>query len=142
MTQVSCGELHAGFVTDKGMVFTWGGGEHGALGHGNKQNQHAPKQVSALSSLICCSISCGPFHTAFIADRESEIGYIRIPPSAGTSSEFSELSCLSCASLYTCGLGKAGQLGHGQSVPMIRTPKEVSWFGENGFRKSSIQQVL
>lgn len=45
---------------------------------------------------------------------------------------------LICASLYTCGLGKAGQLGHGQSIAMMRTPQIVNWFNDNGYKVAQV----
>jgi alpha-tubulin suppressor-like RCC1 family protein len=137
---VSCGESHAALISSQGKVYTWGSGENGALGHGNKQSQNAPKLVNALQDYITTSVSCGPYHTAFISGREDEISYLRIPPSStssqpiGDSDAPSPQDFLTCASLFTCGLGKAGQLGHGKSIPMMRTPQEVTWFKENGYK--------
>lgn len=139
--QISCGESHAAIVASNGKVYTWGSGENGALGHGNKQNQSTPKLVNYLSNLRCVSVSCGQYHTAFVAGVEDEISYVCIPSVAsvessyiheGDSDERISQNTLICASLYTCGHGKAGQLGNGQSVAMTRTPQLVQWFVENG----------
>jgi alpha-tubulin suppressor-like RCC1 family protein len=152
VTSVSCGESHAALITSNGKVLTWGNGEHGALGHGTKTATPAPKLVKALASLICVSVSCGPYHTGFVAGDEEEISYVRVPPSASSPSRFSQMSAmdgeggggeganefLTCASLYTCGQGKAGQLGMGLSLPGSRSPRVVPWFAENGFKVAKV----
>jgi alpha-tubulin suppressor-like RCC1 family protein len=158
VSQISCGESHAALVATNGKVYSWGNGEHGALGHGNKQNQPTPKAINSLSTVRVISVSCGQYHTAFVAGAEEDISYVRIPSAAAAASVTPSLTSadekeeeesdrldshdhlsqntLICASLYTCGLGKAGQLGHGQSIAMIRTPQLVSWFVENGYKVS------
>lgn len=138
--QISCGESHAAIVATNGKVYTWGSGENGALGHGNKQNQVSPKLVNYISNLRCVSVSCGQYHTAFVAGAEDEISYICIPSVASADNyrieendeERISQNTLVCASLYTCGHGKAGQLGNGQSIAMTRTPQLVQWFVDNG----------
>ena len=101
----------------------------GMLGHGNRTSVPAPRVVAALAKLAALDISCGGYHTACIATDFSEISYIRVPmaerskeggsvesPSAGAkaSDRFKERESneqtLTCGSLYTWGLGKAGQL--------------------------------
>jgi alpha-tubulin suppressor-like RCC1 family protein len=94
------------------------------------------------------SISCGQYHTAFVAGSEDEISYIRIPSLASSPTKNSQSNHLEdgeppentliCASLYTCGLGKAGQLGHGQSIAMMRTPQLVTWFQDNGYKIAQV----
>jgi alpha-tubulin suppressor-like RCC1 family protein len=156
VSQISCGESHAALVASNGKVYSWGSGEHGALGHGNKQNQSTPKLVNYISNLRCISVSCGHFHTAFVAGPEDEISYVNIPSQAASelifnnsieqqeredeenSSTYQNGNTLICASLYTCGLGKAGQLGNGQSIAMMRTPQLVSWFGDNGYKVAQV----
>jgi hypothetical protein len=148
VSQISCGESHAAVVATNGKVYTWGSGEYGALGHGNKQNVPTPKAVQSLSQLKVVSVSCGQYHTAFIAGLEEEISYVRIPSSAaatplGDINDFDSddphtSGTLVCGSLYTCGQGKAGQLGHGQSIPMVRTPQLVQWFVENGYKVAQV----
>ena len=129
-------------VTSGGKVLTWGSGEHGALGHGTKTAVSTPKLVKALASLVCVSVSCGAYNTAFIAGDEGEVSYLAVPPSAsGDSCHQSEERSnefLACASLYTCGVGKAGQLGMGLSLAQSRSPRLVTWFGENGFKVARV----
>lgn len=48
---------------EAGQLFTWGGGEHGQLGHGDKVNKTSPFPVSALSDKVLVMITCGWSHT-------------------------------------------------------------------------------
>ncbi|GBG26950.1 RCC1 and BTB domain-containing protein 2 [Hondaea fermentalgiana] len=43
--QVSCGDCHFAVVTASGELYTWGGGGHGRLGHGDTLDRHVPTQV-------------------------------------------------------------------------------------------------
>jgi hypothetical protein len=200
VSQVSCGQSHAALVSDRGRVFTWGSGDYGMLGHGTRQSVSVPKLVAALSALVTTSVSCGAFHTAFIACEESEISYLRIPPpkrytaattaagatmdgvkgrshqissplspttyssssshhhhrdgddnlkqAAGETEEDDSDNCsddvLTCGYLYTCGLGKAGQLGYevnntggggsNSNNGFAATPRRVVYFEEEGYK--------
>lgn len=149
--QISCGESHSAFLSQSGKVFTFGKGDHGALGHGNKASLISPKLVAALSKLTCFQVSCGPFHTAFIAGEGDDVGVVRLPPSSAPSNPFAEWEgdpcgkfdrvfddTMICAMLYTCGEGKTGQLGHGEKSQMIKTPRPVKWFSENGYRVGKV----
>ena len=126
--QISCGHTHCGLVTESGMAFTWGAGDHGMLGHGNRTTVMAPKLVASLAKMKCTSISCGAFHTAIIACEplELQLSWIHIPLQTAMSSSplksHSTASCeveeisYQCGDLYTCGMNKVGQLGLGLGV--------------------------
>ena len=45
---VSCGHNFTFVVTESGMVFSWGNGKHGVLGHGNESNVARPALVESL----------------------------------------------------------------------------------------------
>ena len=51
VAQVVCGGFHTAAITVDGELFTWGGGEHGQLGHGDKVNKTVPWLVSFLSKM-------------------------------------------------------------------------------------------
>ena len=96
---VAAGTHHALFVDEAGAVYSVGDGSHGGLGHGNTERQHVPKLVEALSGVRVCAVSCGAEHSLFLTEN---------------------------GQVYSCGLGKAGRLGHGTQesldVPtLIRT---------------------
>ena len=48
---------------EAGQIMTWGGGEHGQLGHGNRDNQLSPWLVVALK--VKTKHSLREFHTNF-----------------------------------------------------------------------------
>lgn len=64
--QISCGHSHCGLVTESGLVFTWGDGSNGMLGHGSRTAVAAPRVVASLSRLKALTISCGAYHTGII----------------------------------------------------------------------------
>ena len=44
---VACGKYHTATLTERGGVYTFGNGEDGRLGHGDEENQLAPRRVPA-----------------------------------------------------------------------------------------------
>lgn len=78
-------------------VFSWGEGEDGKLGHGNRLNLDKPKMIDALRSKKIREIACGSSHSAAITSN---------------------------GELYTWGLGEYGRLGHGDNVTQLK-PKMV-----------------
>ena len=49
IAQVCCGECHTLALTaDAGAVFSWGSGLMGALGHGGRSNELAPRRVEGV----------------------------------------------------------------------------------------------
>eukprot|EP00931_Biecheleriopsis_adriatica_P018476 TRINITY_DN12943_c0_g1_i1.p1 TRINITY_DN12943_c0_g1~~TRINITY_DN12943_c0_g1_i1.p1 ORF type:complete len:719 (-),score=181.78 TRINITY_DN12943_c0_g1_i1:57-2213(-) len=84
---VSCAEHHAAAVSEAGVLFTWGRGQNGRLGHGGTENEALPKAVQALDGLHVAQAACGEFHTACILQNAPHV--------------------------YTWGLGLSGRLGHG-----------------------------
>ena len=42
---IACGSNQSAAITSNGELYTWGSGEDGCLGHGDKTNQLRPKQV-------------------------------------------------------------------------------------------------
>lgn len=83
--QVACGGFHTAAVTESGEVYTWGGGEHGQLGHGDKVNKTVPTLVESLKDKMVVQITCGWSHTVALTD-DGEV--------------------------YTWGNGDHGKLGH------------------------------
>ena len=85
---VACGSSHNAVISSSGRMFTWGLASSGELGHGGWTpiELNIPKALSCLSAVKISSISCGSNHTVAIS---------------------------SCGSVWTCGRGRNGQLGHG-----------------------------
>ncbi|KAG8288256.1 E3 ubiquitin-protein ligase herc2 [Homalodisca vitripennis] len=84
-------------LTLDGKVFSWGEGDDGKLGHGNRTTLEKPRLVEALKSKRVRDIACGSSHSAAIT---------------------------SSGELYTWGLGEYGRLGHGDSITQLK-PKLV-----------------
>merc|ERR1711871_1003266 len=62
--QIACGGFHTAAIAETGELYTWGGGEHGQLGHGDKVNQQMPCLVEELCQKhLLVQISCGWSHT-------------------------------------------------------------------------------
>ncbi|XP_022759394.1 PH, RCC1 and FYVE domains-containing protein 1 [Durio zibethinus] len=93
---VSCGEWHTAIVSTAGQLFTYGDGTFGVLGHGNTQRLLQPKEVESLKGLWVKSVSCGPWHTAAIAEIMTDRN--KLSANGGK--------------LFTWGDGDKGRLGH------------------------------
>lgn len=91
--QIACGGFHTAVVTDDGNLYTFGGGEHGQLGHGDKFNRVVPTLVQALEGEFVSQITCGWSHTVVLTPR----------------------------GICSFGNGEHGKLGHG-SVKKLSTP--------------------
>ena len=84
---VACGASHCIATTDIGVVFTWGKGNAGCLGHGNSTDVKEPHIVSNLRDKDCFAIqvAAGELHSAVL---------------------------LHSGKLMTCGWGDEGRLGY------------------------------
>ena len=94
---LACGDWHTAALTSDGVVYTWGRGGHGQLGHGDTSRQITPKRVEALARTSVRALACGDWHTAALT---------------------------SDGVVYTWGRGDDGQLGHGDTSCQL-TPKRV-----------------
>ena len=94
---LACGAFYTVALTSDGAVYTWGRGEHGELGHGDRSNQLTPKRVDALASVSVRALACGGRHSAALT---------------------------SDGAVYTWGRGEYGRLGHGDDGNQ-HTPKRV-----------------
>eukprot|EP00753_Platysulcus_tardus_P014506 PLAT4383.2.p1 GENE.PLAT4383.2~~PLAT4383.2.p1 ORF type:complete len:552 (+),score=129.47 PLAT4383.2:26-1681(+) len=97
VVHVSCGGFHTAAITDLGETFTWGGGEHGQLGHGDRVNRMSPYMVAALRDKTVAQITCGWSHTVALTDS---------------------------GEVYTWGNGDHGKLGHGDCMK-VTLPQRV-----------------
>ena len=90
VVMVAAGDSQTVALSEAGHVFTWGYGMLGQLGHGDRQNQLAPRQVEARRF--------GGEKVVFVA--------------AGS---FQTVAVTAGGRLYTWGSGLRGQLGHGDT---------------------------
>jgi len=95
--QVTCGGFHTAIVTEDGCMFTFGGGEHGQLGHGDKVNKVKPTLIQALEGIFISQITCGWSHSVALT---------------------------STGKVYSFGNNDHGKLGHG-SGRKVSTPQLV-----------------
>lgn len=95
--QVSCGGFHTAVVTEDGSLYTFGGGEHGQLGHNDRVNKLKPTLVQALEGIFVSQITCGWSHSVALSSPDGRV--------------------------YTWGNSDHGKLGHGSgrkvSVPQL-----------------------
>nr|XP_012152188.1 PREDICTED: E3 ubiquitin-protein ligase HERC2 [Megachile rotundata] len=94
---VNSGGKHCLALSSEGHVYSWGEGDDGKLGHGNRLSYDRPKLIEELLGTEIVDVACGGHHSAAIT-------------SAGW--------------LYTWGKGRYGRLGHGDSEDQL-TPKLV-----------------
>ncbi|XP_062084477.1 ultraviolet-B receptor UVR8 isoform X2 [Humulus lupulus] len=103
ISQLACGGAHVVALTSGGRVLTWGRGLSGQLGHGDMVNNPIPKLVMLLEPYFITQVSAGWNHSGFVSDS---------------------------GSLFTCGDGSFGQLGHGDYKSHY-SPVKVSYFVNN-----------
>ncbi|KAM9399961.1 E3 ISG15--protein ligase HERC5-like isoform 2-T2 [Salvelinus alpinus] len=100
---ISCGVEHTVVLTKGGLVFTFGSGRYGQLGHNSLRNELRPRLVAELWGAKVTQIACGRNHTlAFVGSFKN---------------------------IYSFGHGELGQLGNGvkmdQSVPLpVQLPQD------------------
>ena len=84
-------------------VFSWGEGEDGKLGHGNRVSYDKPKLIESLKSKRIRDIACGSSHSAAIT---------------------------SSGELYCWGLGEYGRLGLGDTSTQLKPKLVKALFGQ------------
>ena len=96
---VACGGKHTVVATEGGGVYTFGRGWRGLLGHGDEENQLAPRRVpaAAFNGERVVMVAAGKLHTVAL----SEAGHV-----------------------FTWGYGRNGELGHGDQEHQ-RAPRQV-----------------
>eukprot|EP00960_Hanusia_phi_P025887 745934-Hanusia_phi.AAC.2 len=99
------GQHHVLALSDIGEVYSWGWGGSGtpgagvgALGHGDKSSQPAPKRIENLNGEKITNISCGAKHSVALSQD-------------GT--------------MFTWGHGEQGRLGHGNNTDFLQ-PEPIS----------------
>ena len=96
IVQVCCGSRHSAAITADGVLYTWGSGTDGKLGHGSTESAYTPKVLSAVSNAV--HVACAASHTVAIAESGTKV--------------------------YSWGGGSYGKLGHGNTNSQ-NTPKLI-----------------
>ncbi|XP_018567016.1 probable E3 ubiquitin-protein ligase HERC1 [Anoplophora glabripennis] len=93
---INAGYRHSAAITEDGLLYTWGEGDHGRLGHGDTNERHIPTQVADLTDVG--SVACGSSHT-LVVSRDGK-------------------------TVWSFGSGENGKLGHGEIAKVYR-PKVI-----------------
>ena len=64
---VAAGGHHSAILLAPGVLYTFGGGSFGKLGHGDVANSLVPKLVTSLSHVRLCAVSLASHHSAALA---------------------------------------------------------------------------
>ncbi|KAE8720659.1 Regulator of chromosome condensation (RCC1) family with FYVE zinc finger domain [Hibiscus syriacus] len=163
-TRVSCGSWHTAAVvvtesSDDGCpdsssstkLFTWGDGDKGELGHGNREPRLSPQSVDALFDVNISQVACGQNLTVTLSTSgqvytmgSSAYGQLgsrtvdgKVPTRVGGKIAGRFVEEIACGShhvavvtskkeVYTWGKGTNGQLGHGNTDDR-ETPTRVDF---------------
>lgn len=136
VVQVVAGSNHAGVLTSRHELYTFGSGCSGQLGHGSRTDEKAPRRLQAFDGLKIVSVGCGGSHTVAVRDDGAvftfghrslcghgsgtyELVPRRVQALAGVDVADVAASLEHSAArtktgqVYTWGLGNCGKLGHG-----------------------------
>ena len=147
--QVSCGADFTLVVDNSGTVYSWGIGNYGNLGHGDTQDQVAPKSILSLKSEVVRMVAAGAKHSLAVSQSgdvwsfgHGDNGRLGNNVTRGslvperTQGKVTTENCIFAAAgeshsacindkgnVYTWGAGTYGRLGSGgendQLVPMV-----------------------
>ncbi|GMH01708.1 hypothetical protein Nepgr_003547 [Nepenthes gracilis] len=154
--RVACGTWHMAAIVEivmgeasnsealnrplSGKLFTWGDGDSGQLGHGDKESRLIPVSVASLLNLSFCKVACGRNLTVSLTTSgqvytmgSAIYGQLGCPEANGkipaciegkiAGSFIEDIACgshhvavlTSKSEVYTWGMGTNGQLGHGDN---------------------------
>uniref|UniRef100_G1QG36 RCC1-like domain-containing protein n=1 Tax=Myotis lucifugus TaxID=59463 RepID=G1QG36_MYOLU len=114
---LACGGSHTALLTKDGLLFTFGAGKHGQLGHNSTQNELKPCLVAELLGKRVTQIACGRRHTlAYVSDL---------------------------GKVFSFGSGEEGQLGNGGTQnQLIPLPMKLSSNEELKFESHTSENEL
>lgn len=148
---IACGYYHSMARSDTALIFTWGAGAHGRLGHGHVNDVSTPLSVKALEGTPVQQIGCGGYHSVVLAANgglwtwghgaNGRLGHgagseDRLVPRQVASSRvrdgLEQIACgehhtgvrMADGTVLTWGRGAFGRLGHGDEVD-VDTPRQV-----------------
>ena len=93
---VSAGGQHSLVLSTAGILYSFGCGEHGQLGHGDDASQFAPRLVKALQGMRVSAVSAGAVHSLALSEGK----------------------------VYSFGSGGCGNHGHGNTAAQD-TPRVI-----------------
>ena len=69
---ISCGGYHSVALSQQGLVFTWGSGEYGKLGHKDQKDRTVPTIVDAMRGKFVKRIIAGMYVTVAYAEETNQ----------------------------------------------------------------------
>ncbi|KAF0696292.1 Aste57867_12990 [Aphanomyces stellatus] len=133
IAQLACGLKHSIALLENGMVFTWGYGKSGALGHGSRENTQVPTQVQSLHGTSVFQVACGDMHSAVVSNdgqlltagwcENGRLGRAKANDDCSSTFEAVNLRGKLC-SFVTCG---------GAHTLCLTDTYDVMGFGANGY---------
>ncbi|PVD19395.1 hypothetical protein C0Q70_19883 [Pomacea canaliculata] len=103
---ISAGYRHSAAVTEGGELYTWGEGDYGRLGHGDKTSYSSPKLVKDIGEVG--QVACGSVHTIAVSQDGKTV--------------------------WSFGSGDNGKLGHGD-MNRYNKPRSIEAFAGMHIRK-------
>ena len=128
---VSGGSAHFVAMDSEGLVYTWGEGVNGQLGHGTCVSVMQPKTVMSLAGEHAVDVQAGPHYTVVLTERtvcetqQSPSGHDMSPPLCGNGDRRGR--SMVDRAMWTFGLGVGGRLGHG-FVKDEMWPRQVPFY--------------
>ena len=147
---VSAGDAHSFAITGDGAVWSWGWGRFGKLGHGDEQHQWQPKKIEAFASQRVVAVTAGsnapsPCRleattaspsppTAASGAGHGDTQHRLLPKKIETLTDkrvvavsagmWHSLALSAEGTVWSCGSGGFGKLGHGDLQSQPR-PKKI-----------------
>ena len=106
---VSAGARHSLAITDDGVAWSWGAGNSGALGGGDRHGRLVPEKIEALADERAIAVSAGCLHSLVITDDGEKSPLDRRWRPRGD--------------VWSFGSGLDGNLGHGDKKPLLEPRK-------------------
>ena len=153
VTEVACGFCCSLALTDTGRAYSWGGSAFGPLGHGDEEDQPAPRRIEALAGIRIWAVAAGKFHCLAVTDAgalyswgdayHGQLGHgyrvtqptprrveelINVRVTAVAAGDSHSMAVSGAGALYTWGAGWGWGLGHGDVQPQW-LPKVVEALG-------------
>jgi alpha-tubulin suppressor-like RCC1 family protein len=153
--EISAGDYHTMFLTEKGEVYACGWGGYGQLGTGDNENRLTPVKITfPVGTDPIKEISAGDYHTMFLTekgevygcgsgrygqlgtgDREDRLTPVKITTFPVGTDPIKEISTgyahtmflTETGEVYACGSGGYGQLGTGDYLDRL-TPVKITTF--------------
>eukprot|EP01017_Pseudomicrothorax_dubius_P009399 TRINITY_DN13185_c0_g1_i1.p1 TRINITY_DN13185_c0_g1~~TRINITY_DN13185_c0_g1_i1.p1 ORF type:complete len:598 (+),score=138.05 TRINITY_DN13185_c0_g1_i1:64-1857(+) len=150
VVKLALGSYHVAVADNLGLLYTWGRGINGQLGHGSIANEEAPRQVAALKDQQVVTVACGENHTvaltkagfvcAWGAGAHGQLGLgdllkqnVPVSIEALEGQQIIDLSCgrrhtlalTRLGRVYAWGSNESGQLGYDGDTPSFSGPTKA-----------------